>query len=101
MNFKLFSFDFHLDIRCQTSDLSWWPKQSTFESLGLYFGYWLQSCEEWFQKRARDIVEHRAKLNSAEQWFHVLKFNKSQTKKIIKRNHDAAVGYLQDNSSLG
>lgn len=86
-------------MRGQTADLSWWPKQTTFETSGLYFGYWTQTCEQWFQKRSVEIVEHRADLMTAEQWYQHLKFNKTQTKKVLQRSNKEALAYLKDERS--
>ena len=87
------------DVRGQTSDLSWWPKQTTFETSGLFFGYWTQTCEQWFQKRSADIVAHRADLKTAEQWYQCLKFNKQQTKKVLQRSHKETLAYLEGERS--
>ncbi|KAI0074526.1 hypothetical protein K474DRAFT_1561618, partial [Panus rudis PR-1116 ss-1] len=39
----------------QVVDYSWWPKQSTWNTSGLYVGYWTQDCEDWFQARLSHI----------------------------------------------
>jgi hypothetical protein len=39
----------------QTADVSWWPKQSTWEGCGLSVKYWSSDDEVWFQKRLETI----------------------------------------------
>jgi hypothetical protein len=81
-----------------TADVSWWPKHSTFMSSGLNVGHWTDGCEEWFQTRHAMIVEGKAVLKTATQWFNALKYEK-KTKHLVRRNVEEAEGYLMDKRS--
>lgn len=87
-----------LDVGRNTADVSWWPKHSTFSSSGLNVGHWTDACEEWFQARHLQIVEGRAELKTATQWFNSLKYEKN-TKHLMKRNIEEAEAYVRDQRS--
>jgi hypothetical protein len=74
-------------------DLSWWPKHGTFMSSGLWPGYWSHSCEEWFQIRHQQIVEHRGDLKTATKWKNTMKLYK-QVSRLQDVNSSAASQYL-------
>jgi hypothetical protein len=80
--------------RDQTSDLSWWPKQSVFMRSGLWLGYWSPDCENWFQGRLKEIHERRADLKSSTKWNSALKYYVKQTSAFMKVNNAIAVEYL-------
>ncbi|KAF8573183.1 hypothetical protein K439DRAFT_1282344, partial [Ramaria rubella] len=52
----------------QAADVSWWPKQSMWNSGGLNVGYWSPDCETWFQSHLALICSNSAPLRSAAQW---------------------------------
>ncbi|KZP27747.1 hypothetical protein FIBSPDRAFT_948324 [Athelia psychrophila] len=41
--------------RDQTTDTSWWPKQSTWQGSCMDMGYWTPQCEEWYMHQ-RQLV---------------------------------------------
>ena len=73
----------------QCTDLSWWPKQSTFEASGLNVGFWSPDCEQWFIKRRREIAQGSATFKSADQWYKALTYRKKDTKQFALQ-HDLA-----------
>ncbi|KIM50349.1 hypothetical protein SCLCIDRAFT_70916, partial [Scleroderma citrinum Foug A] len=48
--YKMSTGQHHVNTQ-QTADVSWWPKQSTWEGSGLDVGYWSSDDEAWYQKR--------------------------------------------------
>jgi hypothetical protein len=80
--------------RDQTSDLSWWPKQSVFIRSGLWLGYWSPDCENWFQGRLKEIRERRADLKTSNKWNSALKHYVKLSNKFMKTNHTIATEYL-------
>ena len=52
----------------QTSDSSWWPKQSTWMKSSFWPGYWTQICEHWYQKRLDAILKGDTKPLTASKW---------------------------------
>ena len=77
----------------QTSDLSWWPKQSTFLTSGLWPGYWSRSCEEWFRRRHAAIVLGNADLKTSRQWYKSLTLYQ-KVAKVREINRRAARLYI-------
>ncbi|KAH0825659.1 hypothetical protein J3R83DRAFT_11747 [Lanmaoa asiatica] len=81
----------------QTSDVSWWPKQSTWEVCGLNVGYWSADDEVWFQKHLEDIRNYRGAgpppYHSAAEWRNRLKYHKA-TRKVVASTRDAAGKWL-------
>lgn len=80
----------------QTADISWWPKQSTWEGSGLDVGYWSTDNEVWFQKHLEAVRnyngEGRAPCYSAAEWQNKLKYHRAN--KIVGRSRDVAVEWL-------
>jgi hypothetical protein len=62
----------------QTSDSSWWPKQSTFMKSPLWSGSWTVLCEFWFQKRLHAILNGKAMPMTSSKWA-----------RSLRRSHDA------------
>ncbi|KIM85942.1 hypothetical protein PILCRDRAFT_86667 [Piloderma croceum F 1598] len=77
----------------QTSDSSWWPKQSVWMTSGLHIGYWSVACETWFQKRLEAIRNGTATLRTAAEWRSSLKFWRA-TAPFISHSKRAAAAYL-------
>jgi hypothetical protein len=80
--------------RNQESDVSWWPKQSTFLKSGLYVGYWSAWCEKWFQERLQEIKSGKAKPMDPKQWKAVLKLVSRETKLIMKAIENESVKFI-------
>jgi hypothetical protein len=57
----------------QTTDMSWWPKHSTWVSSSLNVGYWSTGCEEWFQLRLAKIRNGTAELKTTAKWTSALR----------------------------
>jgi hypothetical protein len=57
----------------QTSDSSWWPKQSTWMKSTLWPGYWTQICENWYQRRLDAILTCGATPLTASKWASALR----------------------------
>lgn len=83
----------------QTSDLSWWPKQSTFIRSGLWPGYWSRSCEDWYQHRHNDIVSGKTDLKTSAQWQKAMVLYQMITK-LKKANSKAAALYIERHGTL-
>jgi hypothetical protein len=83
----------------QTSDLSWWPKQSTFLKSGLWPGYWSPSCEDWFQHRHDSITSGKGDLKTATQWCKSLVLYQ-KVAKLRNLNSVAATLYIEDHCNL-
>ncbi|KAH7917231.1 hypothetical protein BV22DRAFT_994182, partial [Leucogyrophana mollusca] len=80
----------------QTKDLSWWPKQSTWQESGFDYGYWTPDNEAWYRKRLELIRQSdfaRLRLQTAADWRNSLKKYKT-THKFIQSTRKAAVKYL-------
>ncbi len=77
----------------QVSELSWWPKPSAWRTSGLNVGYWSAACENWFQRRIKDIHNGTAELRSATQWKSVMNLNKKQSK-LAATNEGFAARWL-------
>jgi hypothetical protein len=77
----------------QTSDSSWWPKQSVWITSGLHVGYWSVACETWFQKRLEAIRDGTATLRTAGEWRSSLRFWRA-TAPFISHSKRAAAAYL-------
>jgi len=88
-----------LGNRNQTSDLSWWPKQSTFLKSGLWAGYWSRSCEDWFLRRNADIASGNADLKTSGQWYKSLTLYQ-KVAKLREVNRKAAELYIQHHGNL-
>jgi len=89
--------NFHLGQRDQsqgeqTAEISWWPKQSTWEGSGLDVGYWSTDNEVWFQKHLKVIHNYNglgpALCYSAAEWRNKLKYHRAN--KIVGRSKDVA-----------
>ncbi|TFK59172.1 hypothetical protein BDN72DRAFT_741504, partial [Pluteus cervinus] len=52
----------------EVAQKSWWPKQSTWESSGMFTGYWTPACESWFQGRIKEIETGKAILRNKREW---------------------------------
>ncbi|KAG9313662.1 hypothetical protein JVU11DRAFT_5998 [Chiua virens] len=82
----------------QTADVSWWPKQSTWESSDLNVGYWSTDNEAWYQKPLQKICEYNEKgkpsYHSASDWQKALKYCKDATKKACNYATQAAEHWL-------
>ncbi|KAF8234610.1 hypothetical protein L208DRAFT_1260904 [Tricholoma matsutake] len=61
----------------QTSDVSWWPKPSIWETSGLCVGYWSNDCERWFKMHLEECRSGHAELRNPSNWRHALKFTKN------------------------
>jgi hypothetical protein len=70
----------------QTTDISWWPKPSIWESSGLNVGFWSSDCETWVLGRLKEIREGTAQLKSPSQWKSLLKFRKSSHVAAMKND---------------
>lgn len=79
-----------------TADLSWWPKQSTFLSSGLWPGYWSSKAEKWFKERRAAIEEGKAEPKTASQWRKVIKYSGSKLKPILQRYEQVAYNFRED-----
>ncbi|KAF8870299.1 hypothetical protein BD779DRAFT_1409379, partial [Infundibulicybe gibba] len=42
-------------IKDQVSDSSWWPKMYTWKKSGYNVGYWSTDCENFYQRRLKEI----------------------------------------------
>lgn len=83
----------------QTADVSWWPKQSTWQGAGLDVGYWSVDDEAWYQKRLeviRTCTNGRSVCMTAAEWRNTLKFYK-QTKKMVGANQHSAEAWITKN----
>ncbi|KDQ49881.1 hypothetical protein JAAARDRAFT_142799, partial [Jaapia argillacea MUCL 33604] len=69
----------------QDSQMSWWPKQSSWETSSFNTGFWSPAAESWFQKRLKEIRDGAAKVKSAGEWATALSVCK-QTPKVRHRN---------------
>jgi hypothetical protein len=99
ITYFLYSASALLETNNQTSDLSWWPKQSTFVRSGLWPGYWSRSCEDWYQRRHNDIVSGRADLKTGAQWQKAMVLYQKVTK-LKKANSKAAALYIERHGTL-
>jgi hypothetical protein len=61
------------------TELSWWPKASTWRNCGLNVGYWSEDCEAFYQRRLEEIRNGTAQLLTASQWRDRLRYKASHT----------------------
>ncbi|KAK7677675.1 hypothetical protein QCA50_019366 [Cerrena zonata] len=66
----------------QTADVSWWPKQSTWNASGFNCGHWTTQCEEWFRRRRDAIVKGEAAPRKTKEWHGALKLRLSAMKDL-------------------
>lgn len=83
-----------IDHGNQTSDLSWWPKQTTFMRSGMWIGYWTPWCEKWFNQRLEEIRNGTAILRTSREWNQYLTFYLKSTGKLLRANDAASTSYL-------
>ena len=57
----------------QTEDRSWWPKETHWESGGLFNGIWTPYQEHWFVERLEKIAEGKAGPRNAAEWRNTLR----------------------------
>jgi len=89
-------FNRHLGNKNQVASLSWWPKEGVFINSGLWPGYWLHSCEDWFQTQYNHIVEQHLKHGIpriSNHWQNSLKLEK-RVKQLRIANIAVAAQYL-------
>ena len=93
----------HRSLGEQTSNVSWWPKQSTWEACGLNVGYWSVDNETWFQKHLENIRNYHGTestgnlpYHSAADWRNRLKFHKMTTKKVVRSAREAVEKWLSN-----
>ncbi|KAG6836524.1 hypothetical protein H0H93_007133 [Arthromyces matolae] len=77
----------------QTTDLSWWPKPSAWDSAGINLGFWSEDCERWFQGHLTKLKDGKFVLRSPAAWKSALRFNKDAIKVTLK-NEKLAAEYL-------
>ncbi|KIM61759.1 hypothetical protein SCLCIDRAFT_25569 [Scleroderma citrinum Foug A] len=79
----------------QIADVSWWPKQSTWEGSGLDVGYWSSDDEAWYQKRLELIrncgTDSQHLCMNATQWRNTLKYYKETTRTVAANRQSAEV----------
>ncbi len=84
------------------SSLSWWLKEGVFMGSGLWPGYWLRSCEDWFQCRYHSIMQQDPRNGLprlSNHWQNGLKFDK-KVKQLRVANTAAAKKYLVQSGPL-
>ncbi|KAI0337193.1 hypothetical protein BDW22DRAFT_1303692, partial [Trametopsis cervina] len=67
-------------VKPPSNDVSWWPKENTWQESGMYVGYWTDVAEQWFQKRRSLIKEGGAQPLPASKWKTALSNKKGKTK---------------------
>ena len=82
----------------QTEDLSWWPKQTTWQASNFDAGYWSPDNEAWFQRRLTMILSGTARPLNARMWRNQLKRFKA-TKLVVESYRKAADLFLADIST--
>ncbi|KAL4062683.1 hypothetical protein J3A83DRAFT_4194296 [Scleroderma citrinum] len=68
----------------QQADVSWWAKQSTWESSRVDMGYWMSDNKAWYQSF----------LLNAGQWCNALKIHKCNRDKILTANYRVAENFF-------
>ncbi|KAK7679194.1 hypothetical protein QCA50_017772 [Cerrena zonata] len=68
----------------QTKDVSWWPKQHTWDSSGFNCGHWTVQCEEWFGRRVEAVVAGKAAPRKPKEWQSALRLRLSTTKNLLR-----------------
>jgi hypothetical protein len=94
-------FNRHLGNKNQVASLSWWPKEGVFINSGLWPGYWLHSCKDWFQTQYNHIVEQHPKHGIpriSHHWQNSLKLEK-RVKQLRIANTAVAAQYLGPSDS--
>ena len=81
----------------QESEQSWWPKQSTWVAGCEYAGHWTEACEQWFQRRLRDIIGGTALPKTAGEWRKELRKGSHKTPLLNKHYESEAVRFLSAN----
>jgi hypothetical protein len=77
----------------QTTDKSWFPKPSVWASSGLNFGFWSNTCEDWFQARVRTIQAGTAELRTSAEWRNTL-MRYRYTKTFVEANEKLSAGFI-------
>ncbi|KAK7681744.1 hypothetical protein QCA50_015091 [Cerrena zonata] len=57
----------------QTTDVSWWPKENTWNASGFNCGHWTTQCEEWYRRRCEAIAAGVAFPRKPKEWQSALK----------------------------
>ncbi|KAJ7151752.1 hypothetical protein C8R43DRAFT_886640, partial [Mycena crocata] len=55
---------------------SWWPRPAAMATSGLNVGWWTPMCEEWYQRRLRQVEGAEPTLVTHGQWKHNLKLER-------------------------
>jgi hypothetical protein len=90
------------DKNKEVSSLSWWQKEGVFMGSGLWPGYWLCACKDWFQSQYNNILWQDPQQGLpwvSNQWKNSLKFEK-QVKQLHITNSAAAEKYLVQSGLL-
>ncbi|KAF8179797.1 hypothetical protein K438DRAFT_1511267, partial [Mycena galopus ATCC 62051] len=54
--------------RFSTTIISWWPRPAYFEKSGLNVGWWSPACEDFYQKRLKQIDRGDPTLPTQGEW---------------------------------
>ena len=89
-----------LGTKNQTSDQSWWPKESTWKAGSLDIGSWTKWNEEWFQLCLQDILstsaQPRSSIGQNGSWKANLKIQKG-AKALARQMEDNTREWLYNN----
>ena len=78
----------------QTADVSWWPKHNMFMRSGLWQGYWLPTCEVWFQDWLSCIEDQSATIWATNQWTTNISQHARKTWDFLKLNANITHKFL-------
>ncbi|KAK7679207.1 hypothetical protein QCA50_017785 [Cerrena zonata] len=68
----------------QTSDVSWWPKDNSWNMSGFNCGHWSLQCEEWFCRRRDAIVSGTGHPRKTKEWQSALRLRHTITRSFMR-----------------
>ncbi|KIM35228.1 hypothetical protein M413DRAFT_14653 [Hebeloma cylindrosporum] len=82
------------------SQMSWWPKHTTFQLTAFAGDQWLPRAEEWYKKRRDELRSGKLTLLAARKWDQSLKFNAAQVLELRKGTERMAAEFIANSSRI-
>ena len=82
------------------SQMSWWPKHTTFQLTAFAGDQWLPRAEEWYKKRRDELHSGKLTLLAARKWDQSLKFNAAQVLQLRKGTERMAAEFIANSSRV-
>lgn len=89
------------DTASDFANISWWPKQSTWETSGFFGDQWSPVAEAFYQSRNRDLKGSKLELRRATKWRSDIRFHVGKTKLFIDASERLAAEFLSSSDRVG